>query len=72
MCDRFQDAFTSRPIDRVGPGSKFMEEFERIKHNFQDDLKITESIPLTMNNIDRTRINETMYNFDEDEVKVSW
>jgi hypothetical protein len=34
MEDRFGDEFTKKPQKEIGPGSKFMAEFENIKRKF--------------------------------------
>jgi hypothetical protein len=72
MADRFENSFTSKPIDEIGPGSKFMEDFERIKLNFENKDQRTQSIALTMKGIDYGKVDRTLYNFEEEEVNISW
>jgi hypothetical protein len=72
MSSRFGNAFTQRSIEKTGPGSKFMEDFQRIKHNFSMANRTTEPIGLKMPGIDMSKIDGSKYNFDEDEVLLSW
>lgn len=72
MSRRFGSAFTRRPIEKTGPGSKFMEDFQRIKHNFSLANRMTEPIGLKMPDIDKDKIDGSKYNFDEDEILLSW
>ncbi|KAF7507831.1 hypothetical protein GJ744_009995 [Endocarpon pusillum] len=73
MSNRFGTAFTKRPMEKTGPGSKFMEDFQRIKHNFSyANQTTTEPIGLKMPDLDMNRIDASHYDVDEDEILLSW
>jgi hypothetical protein len=72
MSRRFGEAFTKRPFEKTGPGSNFMEDFQRIKHNFSTANRTTELIHLKMPGLDENEIDGSKYNFEEDEILISW
>ena len=70
MGRRFGRAFDDLPMERKGPGSPFMEDFQRIKHNFRASDSETKGIHLEMD-LDMDEIDSTLYDFDDKEVLVS-
>lgn len=69
MIDRFGKALSSLPMTKTGPGSKFMEEFETIKRDFDDkDPSKTFEIRLKMQDLNKNDRNWAQYDFEEDEV----
>ena len=69
MTGRFGKAFTDRPPEKI---SKFMDEFQRLKHNFNIRDRITEPISLKLPGLNPKKIDSSLYDFDEDQVLVSW
>ncbi len=72
MRDRYGNAFSSLPVTKVGPGSKFMEDFETIKRDFDgEDSSQTFEISLKMRELDRNDRSIIQYDFGEDEVTLT-
>jgi hypothetical protein len=65
MTKQFGTAYTSLPITKRGPGSKFMEAFESAKRNFgwAPDDKPMEIGPIAM------KLRHSLY-YDDDEQTV--
>ncbi len=71
MRRRFGEAFSSLPSAKKGPGSKFMREFEGIKKDFSESNFETHSISLRMPNLDRDTVDSSVYDYDQEEIKLS-
>ena len=73
MRDRYGKAFSSLPATKIGPGSKFMEDFETIKRDFDDnDPTQTFQVHLKMRDLRRQDQNVVQYDFEEDEIMLTW
>lgn len=72
MRHRYGDAFSSMPLTKIGPGSKFMEDFETIKRDFDgQDSNQTFEIHLKMRDLDRNDRSVPQYDFEEDEITLT-
>jgi len=70
MQSRFGKAFNEIEMRRKGPGSRFMESWERIKRAFvePEDQRIREVGPLRMKNVSSSQY----YDEDESMVHLTW
>ena len=69
MTQRYGNSFSSLPIQKIGPASKFMEDFETIKRDFDgNDSNQTFAIHLKMRDLDRS---VAQYEFEEDEITMT-
>ena len=60
------------PLTKIGPGSKFMEDFETIKRDFDgQDSNQTFEIHLKMRDLDEDDVSPAHYDFEEDEVTLT-
>jgi hypothetical protein len=72
MTQRYGDAFSSLPIQKIGPASKFMEDFETIKRDFGGrDPTQTFEIHLKMRDLDKKDRSVVQYDFEEDEITLT-
>ncbi|ERF72261.1 hypothetical protein EPUS_02148 [Endocarpon pusillum Z07020] len=72
MRDRYGKAFSSLPAMKIGPGSKFMEDFETIKRDFDDnDPTQTFQVHLKMRDLRKQDQNVVQYDFEEDEIMLT-
>ena len=71
MRHRFGEAFTKLPIERIGPGSSFMREFEGFKKDFSESSYEVHSLRLVMPGLDPNYVNTTIYDADYGDVKLS-
>lgn len=73
MTNRYGEHFSSQPSTKIGPGSKFMEDFETIKRDFtgKDSNQIFE-IHLKMRELNKKGQHVKQYDFEEDEVTLTW
>ncbi|PMD64400.1 actin-like ATPase domain-containing protein [Hyaloscypha bicolor E] len=68
MTQRFGDSFTKLDAKKTGPGSKFMQSFERVKRDFPKGFDKEKGIgPLKL-----TSKNPAYYDDDDGTVKLSW
>ena len=71
MGERYGDAFQNLPMSKIGPGSKFMEQFETVKRDFTDDDMDAEfELHLKLNELAESDEVEG-YDFDTDEIKIT-
>ena len=71
MGRRFGQAYDELPVGITGPGSVFMEDFQRIKHNFRADDSEIQRIHLEMNLSEDSTVYNQYYDFEDQEVLVS-
>jgi hypothetical protein len=68
MTQRFGTSFTKLDAKKTGPGSKFMQSFERVKRDFPKGFDKEKGIgPLKL-----TSKNPAHYDDDDGTVKLSW
>lgn len=73
MRERYGQAFSSLPYTKTGPGSNFMEAFEKRKRIFtSDDDTRTWQLPLKMPDLDEDDSGIEGYDFEEDMVILKW
>ena len=72
MGRRFGQAYDELPVGTTSPGSQFMEDFQRIKHNFRtaDDPEI-QRIHLEMDLSEESAVYNQFYDFEDQEVLIS-
>ena len=68
---RYGDAFSSLPISKRGPGSRFMDEFEGAKKDFGSAGPRTTSLRLIMKNIKKGDWNCVQYDPEDGEVEIT-
>lgn len=71
MRRRFGQPFIKLPIDKKGPGSRFMREFEGLKKNFSGTSHGFDPISLTMPGLERGMVDPGHYDFEYKDVKLS-
>lgn len=70
MEERYGEAFSSLPYTKTGPGSSFMDAFEKWKRIFTtDDNTRTWELQLKMSDLDP---EVEGYDFEEGMVVLSW
>jgi hypothetical protein len=72
MTQRYGESFSSLPIQKIGPGSKFMEDFETIKRDFDGkNSSQTFAIHLKMRDLNKNERSVVQYDFEEDEITLT-
>jgi lantibiotic modifying enzyme len=72
MTKRYGHAFSSLPIHRIGPASKFMEDFETVKRDFDGkDPTRTFEIHLKMRDLEEKGRSVVQYDFEEDAITLT-
>jgi hypothetical protein len=67
----FGEAFVKLPINDIGPGSRFMRDFEGYKKDFSEGSTEINRIHLKMSSLGRGSVDASRYDFDTDEVLFS-
>jgi hypothetical protein len=67
----FGEAFVKLPINDIGPGSRFMRDFEGYKKDFSEGSTEINRIHLKMSSLNRGSVHASRYDFDTDEVLFS-
>ena len=71
MYKRFGKAFQDLPIHKRGPGSHLMEDFQRIKHNFDRNDHIEDLRIYLKMKLDPGELDSSMYDFEDEEIILS-
>ena len=71
MRQRFGEAFTKLPTERIGPGSSFMREFEGFKKDFSESSYQVHTLHLVMPGLDPGNVDPDTYDIAYNDVKLS-
>lgn len=71
LARRYGSSFTSLPISKRGPGSRFMSEFESAKKDFGSAGPRNANLRLIMKDIEKGDWNCTQYDPEECELEIT-
>ena len=71
LARRYQTHYTSLPLNKRGPGSSFMKNFESIKNDFDGSNYASTPIQLIMRTLDEEDPNCIQYDPDDGEVTLT-
>jgi hypothetical protein len=73
MEERYGEAFSSLPYAKIGPGSSFIETFEKWKRIFtNNDLSQIWELPLKMPALEKHDPEPMQYDVGEDKTVLTW
>ena len=72
LAEWFGEAFTELPAYRIGPGSRFMNEFEQVKKNFDGTRRLRPfKLPLVISGLAESDETSRHFDFLENEVLLT-
>ncbi len=71
MANRFGPPFTDLPVEKRGPGSRLMKDFEGAKKNFEGDSSKSYTLFLPMPSLKHEGIEKDEYDIDENSIILS-